>query len=173
MTFRNRFVWLAVPPLALCISISASGDLPRLAGTVARVVDGDTIDVQLASGPIRVRLHGIDTPESGQPWGREAKAALTALVLDHKVELEPFEQDRYDRMIARVFVADREVNGALIEQGHAWAYRRYMTKDDTAYCRLEALGASSSERTLESEAGGSGAAMAMAQTQAGPRVIYA
>jgi len=45
---------------------------PVLVGTVIKVVDGDTIDVQLSSGPIRVRLHGINTQERGQPWGKES-----------------------------------------------------------------------------------------------------
>jgi micrococcal nuclease len=49
-------------------SIPAVGQLPVVVGTVTRVVDGDTIDVQLSSGPIRVRLHGVDTPERGQPY---------------------------------------------------------------------------------------------------------
>jgi endonuclease YncB( thermonuclease family) len=53
---------------------------PVLVGTVTKIVDGDTIDVQLSSGPIRVRLHGVDTPERGQPWGKESTGALTGLV---------------------------------------------------------------------------------------------
>jgi endonuclease YncB( thermonuclease family) len=54
---------------------------PVLSGTVVRVIDGDTIDVRLASGQIRGRLNGIDTPERGQPWGKEATGELSKLVL--------------------------------------------------------------------------------------------
>src|SRR5262245_61791988 len=63
---------------------------PVLPGTVTRIIDGDTIDVQLSTGPIRVRLHGVDTPERDQPWGKESTAALTALVMGKDVEIEPF-----------------------------------------------------------------------------------
>jgi endonuclease YncB( thermonuclease family) len=102
------------------------------------VVDGDTIDIALSSGPIRVRLHAIDTPERGQPWFSEATVALAELVMGRDVDLEPFEQDRYDRLVAIVFLGDVNVNAELVRQGHAWAFRRYMRKREDAYlCELE------------------------------------
>lgn len=116
----------------------AAQDLPVLVGTVTKIVDGDTIDVQLSSGPIRVRLHGVDTPERGQPWGKESTAALTALVMGKQVEVEPFEQDRYDRMIGIVYRDNLNVNLELVKRGHAWAYRQYMRKQDSALCINEA-----------------------------------
>jgi len=123
--------------LLLCAPAVHPTVLPRLVGTVSRVVDGDTIDVRLSSGPIRVRLHGIDAPERAQSWGHEATAALAALVLNRPVSLEPFQQDRYHRLVARVFLQDRDINAELIQQGDAWAYRQYMTKADARYCAFE------------------------------------
>jgi len=111
---------------------------PVLVGTVTKIVDGDTIDVQLSSGPIRVRLHGIDTPERGQPWGKEATAALTALVQGKEVEIDPIEQDRYERMIGIIYRGSLNVNLELVKRGHAWAYRQYMRKADSAPCINEA-----------------------------------
>ncbi len=73
-------------------------------------MDGDAIDVGLSSGPLRVRLHGVDTPERGQPGGKDSTAALTALVQGKRVEIEPFEQDRYERMIGIVYRGDLNVN---------------------------------------------------------------
>jgi endonuclease YncB( thermonuclease family) len=116
----------------------AQDSLPVLVGTVTKIVDGDTIDVQLTSGPIRVRLHGIDTPERGQPGGREATAALSSLVAGKRVQVEPFSQDRYERMIGIVFRDDLNVNLELVKRGRAWAYRRYMRKSDSALCINEA-----------------------------------
>ena len=124
------FALLSLPALAQ--------DLPVLVGTVTKIVDGDTIDVQLSSGPIRVRLHGVDTPERGQPWGKESTAALTALVMGKEVDIEPFSQDRYERMIGIVFLGDLNVNLELVKRGHAWAYRQYMRKEDSALCINEA-----------------------------------
>jgi endonuclease YncB( thermonuclease family) len=94
--------------------------VPTLPGVVTRVIDGDTADVKLASGPIRVRFHAIDTPERDQPGGREATAALVALVAGKEVDLEPFEQDAYNRLVARVYVDGIDVNGAPeVEVGYA------------------------------------------------------
>lgn len=125
---------------ALLQSIPAAGEDPVgvLVGKVTKIVDGDTIDVQLGSGPIRIRLHGVDTPERGQPWGKESTAALTDLVMGKDVEIEPFSQDRYERMIGIVYLGDLNVNLELIKRGHAWAYRQYMRKEDSALCINEA-----------------------------------
>jgi endonuclease YncB( thermonuclease family) len=106
-----------------------------LDGIVVGVVDGDTADVRLASGMIRVRLRGIDAPEFGQPHGKAAKAALSELVFGKSVQVEPYEQDRYDRLVARLWLGEVDVNAAMVEQGHAWTYRRYA--DDAAYCGYE------------------------------------
>lgn len=108
---------------------------PILSGRVTDVIDGDTIRVQLASGPIRVRLHAVDAPERDQPYGREALATLYARVANRDVELEVVDQDRYDRQVAVVVVAGVNVNAELVQQGHAWAYREYLT--DLEYCRWE------------------------------------
>jgi endonuclease YncB( thermonuclease family) len=109
-----------------------------LAGRAVRVVDGDTLDVLLASGRIRVRLHGVDAPEHDQPGGREARQWLQHRVLDRKVLLEPVTQDRYDRMVAILHVDDAIVNRELLRTGHAWAYRRYLRVTERMYCEIEA-----------------------------------
>lgn len=108
----------------------------RLVGRVIRVIDGDSLVVRLQSGPIEVRLSGADAPEYDQPGGPEAKRALAArLRRGSEVSLEPVEQDRYDRLIAVVHRGDEVLEEYLLRQGHAWAYRRYVT--DVRYCDLE------------------------------------
>ncbi|MBK7902370.1 MAG: thermonuclease family protein [Proteobacteria bacterium] len=106
-----------------------------LQGVVVGVIDGDTADVRLDSGMIRVRFHAIDAPEFGQPHGKAAKAALSDLIFGKAVEVEPFEQDRYDRLVARVWLDGVDVNAAMIKSGNAWTYRRYA--DEPAYCAHE------------------------------------
>lgn len=127
-------VWFIA--LSLCAPLFAS-DTPRLPGTVKRVIDGDTLEVLLTSGPIRVRLYGVDAPERNQPGGTEATRALKTLVDGKRVQIEPQNQDRYNRMVGVVYLGNRDVNGAMIEQGHAWAYRRYLRRNETRYCKLE------------------------------------
>ena len=110
---------------------------PVLSGTVTRVIDGDTIEVQLGSGPIRVRLNSIDTPERDQPWGPEAQTALAGRVNGKRVELEPVTQDHYDRLVAVVYLGGENINAWMVQQGDAWAYRDYL--EDPSYCAWEAV----------------------------------
>lgn len=132
----------AVPPAATVQDAPGGpvamveSDNPVLVGRVTRVLDGDTIEVALSSGPIRVRFGSIDAPEKNQPWGREARDALTRKLGDSEVELDVVSQDQYDRLVAVVGLDDENVNAWLVQQGYAWAYREYMK--DTHYCAWEA-----------------------------------
>jgi len=110
-------------------------DEPVLSGMVVGVVDGDTADIRLQSGMIRVRLHAIDAPERDQPQGAASKAALSKLVYGRNVDVEPIEQDRYDRLVARLWLDGLDVNAEMLRLGQAWVYRRYA--DDPAYCAYE------------------------------------
>lgn len=56
-------------------------------------------------------------------------------MLNQEVALDVVTQDRYERLVAIVYVGDSNVNEWLVEQGHAWAYREYL--EDPTYCRLE------------------------------------
>jgi micrococcal nuclease len=114
---------------------SQAQEPPVLDGVVVGVTDGDTVDVRLDSGMARIRLHAIDAPERGQAHGQAAKEALSRLVFGKAVQVDPFEQDRYDRLVARLWLGDLDVNAEMIKLGYAWVYRRYA--DDPAYCAYE------------------------------------
>lgn len=107
---------------------SAEGPFP-----VARVVDGDTIDVDTPAGTVRVRLIGIDTPETVDPrepvqcFGREASARAHELLDGEAVWLEydptQGQVDAYGRALAYVWLADGTlVNEAMIRDGFAFEY---------------------------------------------------
>jgi endonuclease YncB( thermonuclease family) len=110
---------------------------PALVGTVLKVIDGDTIQVQLSSGPISVRFDSIDAPENDQPWGSEARAALASRLDQQVVALDVREQDRYGRLVAAVYLDDENINGWMVQQGNAWAYRHYLS--DPHYCAWEGV----------------------------------
>lgn len=114
---------------------SASLDEPVLAARVLRVIDGDSIDAQLSSGPVVVRFNGIDAPEHDQPGGAEAASALRRRLRDRDVSLQVVTQDRYERLVAVVYLGNEDVNQWLVRQGHAWAYRAYLR--DPQYCVAE------------------------------------
>jgi micrococcal nuclease len=108
---------------------------------VTKVNDGDSIEVRLDSGPARVRLSAIDTPEYDQAYGPQSSSALKAmLAVDSKVELEVVTQDKFNRFVAIVWLVAgdqrRNLNEAMLRDGHAWAYRRYMS--DPKFCDIEA-----------------------------------
>jgi micrococcal nuclease len=110
---------------------ATNGDVER--ARVVRVVDGDTIIVELDGREERLRYIGVDTPESVQPntpvecFGREASAENARLVEDREVELERdvSNRDRYERLLRYVYVVEEGerifVNEALVAGGFAHA----------------------------------------------------
>jgi len=124
MTMR-LFLWLmTILNLAACDAIANfSGAAVGEVGQVTRVIDGDTIDVQLADGIYRVRYIGMNTPERGEPCHDEATAANRRLVDGKDVYLarDISETDRYGRRLRYVYAAGVFVNRALVEAGYAEA----------------------------------------------------
>ena len=113
---------------------------PRVKATVAKVNDGDSIEVDTEQGHARVRMSAIDTPEYDQPYGTQSSTALKSLLaIGSSVELEVVTQDQFHRMVATVWLLDGDkrtnINETMLSQGHAWAYRRYMK--DAKFCDLE------------------------------------
>jgi endonuclease YncB( thermonuclease family) len=98
---------------------------------IARVIDGDTIDI----GEIRIRLEGIDAPEAGQSCGRRwagwwacgtsATAALANLVEGRSITCDRRGLDKYGRTLGVCFADGRDVNATMVRQGHAWAFVKY------------------------------------------------
>ena len=104
----------------------------RLEGTVLRLVDGDTIHVQVNGHVEKVRYIGVNTPEihhprkGEEPGGRDAREVNRRLVEGRSVRLEPDVQqrDRYGRLLAYVWVRREDggevmVNAELVRLGYA------------------------------------------------------
>jgi micrococcal nuclease len=103
-----------------------SGEL--VPARVVAVVDGDTIQVTLPDGArARVRLIGVDTPETVDPrrpvqcYGAEASAWTRARLLGQPVELERdvTERDRFGRLLRYVWQGGELVNAQLVAEGYA------------------------------------------------------
>jgi micrococcal nuclease len=97
--------------------------------TVTRIVDGDTIHVDIAGKNYRLRYIGIDTPETVDPrrpvgcFGKEASERNRQLVEGRTVGLEKdvSETDSFGRLLRYVWVEDQMVNEALVAEGYALA----------------------------------------------------
>lgn len=102
---------------------------------VIGVKDGDTIEVLRDNRSVTVRLDGIDAPEIGQPFGRNAKSRLSQLCFNENCELIESGRDKYGRTLATVTVFDRSMNLRLVSEGLAWHYKKY--SDDPALAAAE------------------------------------
>lgn len=109
--------------LAAAALLIAGAAAAETLATVADVHDGDTLT--LASGE-RVRLAEIDAPELGQPYGAEARAALSARVLGRTVAVEPEKRRSFGRRVAVLRVDGASVNLALVAEGVAWCDTRHL-----------------------------------------------
>jgi micrococcal nuclease len=109
----------------LALVLPAHAENHVITGKVVGVADGDTITVLTGHTQIKIRLHGIDTPEKGQAFGNRAKQFISDLVFGKMVTVRPTDTDRYGRTIAWVFVDGLNVNEEIVRAGFAWHYKRY------------------------------------------------
>jgi endonuclease YncB( thermonuclease family) len=116
--------------LLMCLGPAAAAD--TLTGQ-ATVIDGDTIEIHGQ----RIRLEGIDAPESRQSCtnaagteyhcGQAAAFALADRIGRAVVKCEGDERDRYKRRLAVCSADGIDLSAWLVEQGLAVAYRKYST----------------------------------------------
>lgn len=106
-----------------------TGSANTLAGRVVGVHDGDTLTVlDATNGQHKVRLAGIDAPELGQPFGENAKKALSEKVFNQAVSVKWSTRDFYGRLIGNVRLGSRWINLEMVAEGWAWAFDKYSPK---------------------------------------------
>lgn len=115
--------------LILTITPAIAGATPA---TVVRVYDGDTLNLDVQGETVRIRLYGIDAPESGQDGNVAATRFLRRLVLEHPVEVKILETDRLEQAFAVVIREGKEssVNAAMVANGYAWVNPDQCKTDD-------------------------------------------
>ena len=117
--------------LLISIAIFCVFPLTSLAGhfKVVRVYDGDTVKAIGHDIEIKVRLVGIDAPETskgkrkpGQPFGRKAEKHLAGLVLNKTVDIKGYGSDRYGRILAEIYLDEKNINLEMVKTGYAEVY---------------------------------------------------
>ena len=130
----------ALPTAIICSWLAAAQVIAADISDLARVIDGDTIEV---SGQ-RIRLHGIDAPEQkqscergGEDWrcGRDATRVLNGKIGTKPVRCEGQDKDRYGRIVAKCFFGDTDISEWFAFNGWAVAYTNYSYD----YSRAEAI----------------------------------
>lgn len=93
---------------------------------VNRVIDGDTIDVQINGKEEKVRLIGINAPETNECFGKEATDKARELLSSKTVKLEADptqgERDKYKRLLRYVFVEGTNFEELMVREGFAKEY---------------------------------------------------
>jgi micrococcal nuclease len=133
---RGRFMLLAAAVSAAAAFLAPMCPLEDRAGRplwrVHAIHDGDTITCLDDRGrAVKIRLVGIDAPESDQPHGGAARAALAAKV-GAAVRVEGRGRDQHGRLLATLWSGDRDVNREMVADGWAWEFGGFAVDDDLA-----------------------------------------
>ena len=97
---------------------------------VTRVYDGDTVKAQGHDITIKVRLVGIDAPETskkkrepGQPFSNKATRYLAGLILNRTVDIKGYGMGPYSRILGVIYLDDKNINLEMVKAGLAEVYR--------------------------------------------------
>lgn len=136
--------------LCLPLSVLALGTNEKITATVVRVIDGDTIQVDMSGTIDTVRILDIDTPEKyitrtgyTECYGEEASKYATDLLSGKTIELEwdakQKWRDIYDRLLAYVWVDGYLYGEKAIQDGYSFRYTKKATKYRKVFLDAEKL----------------------------------
>jgi endonuclease YncB( thermonuclease family) len=134
MISPTRWRFIALSLLCAMTSAELGAQRPqelinkRIIGKVVSVIDGDTVDLLVAPKRVlRVRLHGIDTPEREEPFNTQARNFTRVLMFSRDVEAVGKDVDAYGRLVARVSVDGTDTSAAILAAGLGCTYHRYVS----------------------------------------------
>lgn len=150
MTNNTTKVFLCLAALGGLVALAMAAGATASTGVVqgrASVIDGDTLEVRGE----RIRLFGIDAPESAQTCldangkayrcGQRAAFALSDKVGARPVSCQPTGKDRYGRIVARCSLAGEDLQAWMVRNGHALAFLRYSKDYRSEEAEAKATGA--------------------------------
>ena len=129
-----KSIWIALFGIICCMGLFAD----TLNGYVVGVSDGDTVKVlDAGKKQHRIRLLGIDAPESNQAFGQKSKQYLSSLIFNKNVSIAYKEKDQYGRILGTIFYENENINLKMVQAGLAWHYV-YFAKDNKELAEAEA-----------------------------------
>jgi endonuclease YncB( thermonuclease family) len=156
---RKRLIWFAAAAIIFAFSCRPSTKLnppPRpsrpipdssgpqeLTGRVVAIADGDTITIlDSASTQHRIRLAGIDAPESHQAFGEQSRLSLSEMIFGKDVSVSYQKVDQYGRLVGKIILDGKDINLEQVKAGMAWHYKFYedeqTPEERDAYAKAEA-----------------------------------
>jgi endonuclease YncB( thermonuclease family) len=142
MDMRKRLIWFAAAAIIFalsCRSSTRSNPPPRpnrpipdlsgrqeLSGRVVAIADGDTITIlDSANTQHRIRLAGIDAPESHQAFGEQSRLSLSEMIFGKDVSVSYQKIDQYGRLVGKIILDGKDINLEQVKAGMAWHYKFY------------------------------------------------
>jgi len=105
-------LWFVLAPWLACAE--------QFTGKVVGMSDGDTLSVLREGRAVKVRLHGVDTPEKAQAFGTQARKFTSDAAFQQTVTVGVQTTDRYGRLVGEVLLPDgRSLNQELVRAGMA------------------------------------------------------
>jgi endonuclease YncB( thermonuclease family) len=136
-----KSVWVPILALALAVSCThrsgqpeRQGTTPSLApsgpqtltGRVVAIADGDTITLlDSANTQHRIRLEGIDAPETHQAFGEQSSQSLSGMIFGKDVTVTYQKIDQYGRLVGKIILDGKDINLEQVKAGMAWHYKFY------------------------------------------------
>lgn len=123
--FRMRRTHLPVVVILVVLGLLVAAPAIVVAGEfqakVVRVIDGDTFELRHDGQTERARFRGIDCPELKQPYGKQAKRAVSAMVTGLTVGVRTHGKDKQGILVADLYLeGGRSVSRMLLQEGLAW-----------------------------------------------------
>lgn len=132
---EKRLLFLMAALVIYGVAAVHAAAIRTVTATVTRIADGDTVQAVTPEGTkLKVRLYGIDAPETekgkipGAPFGSASKNYLATLLDGKSVRMEIVDIDRHRRMVAVLWLGERNINLEMIAAGMAEAYVEHLKK---------------------------------------------
>ena len=116
-----------LPALCLLLAVPAFAAPAQFPAVVIDVADGDMLTVLTKNKlQVKIRLYGIECPESEQAFNTQARQAAANAVLGKTVTVQPLDTDRYGWVVGIVFMpGGSSLCEHLVRNGLAWVYARH------------------------------------------------
>lgn len=93
---------------------------------IISIHDGDTLTViNDKNNKVKIRLFGIDAPETTQKYGQASRDYLRKIVKGKKLTYKIRSEDDYGRVVATLYGNNNDLNYEMIKAGYAWHYKHY------------------------------------------------